>query len=740
MLAVLFFTHLHRQSPEVEPWRPSQTWAFNPAADDFRSDAFLDLRGLNEKVAGETGFLNIGADGEFRTGKGDPIRFWAVNSGVGSEIPFNPRPLGRKTAPDLDRHARWLAKRGVNMVRFHGHLNPEPSQSLTDINEAQRDHCWRMVASMKKAGIYTTISPYWAVPAKISDRWGVAGGAKQSALGLLFFDPVLQKGYRAWLKKLFAEKNPYTGIPLSQDASVGVIQIQNEDSLLFWTVNGIAGPQRKQLGKLFGGWLTKKYGSALTAFQAWGSEKMPGDSINEGVFDFRNVWELTQPRKQKNLRLEDQLQFWAETMHKFNADTAVYLRQELGCKQLINAGNWRSADNLRMNDVERWSYSANEVDAVNHYFGGLHKGPNEGWAIVNGDKFTNQTAVKNPTSLPINLKQTQGHPIMITESSWTMPNGHASEGPFLVSAYSALNGIGPYFWFATGDDEWSQPSSANGYLPSQQKWICMTPDMAGTFPAAALVYRMRYVAKAPPAVVEHRSLADMWQGKVPIIAEYAGFDPNRDMPEFPKNSPLKSSVNPLAFLVGPVKVVFGSDASNSKVVDLQSFIDTANGTTKSLTREVVMNSQQGICTVNTPKAQGVTGFLGGTGNFKLDTISVSSRNRFGSVWVVCLDQKPLSESGKVLVQFGSESRPTGWQDRVVMGDDKKKSVLEVVSYGSAPWAVVSADLDMTIKNKGLKKATVLDMNGNAFSSLPIVKTPTGMRITFPDKAMYVILS
>ena len=33
---------------------PTGTWAFNPKPDDFRKDALLDLRYLNEKVAGES--------------------------------------------------------------------------------------------------------------------------------------------------------------------------------------------------------------------------------------------------------------------------------------------------------------------------------------------------------------------------------------------------------------------------------------------------------------------------------------------------------------------------------------------------------------------------------------------------------------------------------------------------------------------------------------------------------------
>ena len=94
-------------------------WTFAPARDDFRPDALLDLRGLNEKEAGESGFVKTDANGDFLLGNGKAVRFWAVNTDVAREKPFVVRPLWSKAEPDLAHHARFLAKRGVNMVRCH---------------------------------------------------------------------------------------------------------------------------------------------------------------------------------------------------------------------------------------------------------------------------------------------------------------------------------------------------------------------------------------------------------------------------------------------------------------------------------------------------------------------------------------------------------------------------------------------------------------------------------------------
>src|SRR5579862_2013553 len=116
-----------------------ESWAFQPARDDFSSEALLDLRGLNEKVAGDHGFIGRSKDGnDFVFGDGTSARFWAVNDGAFDR--------------DLDRHARFLAKRGINMVRFHCNITPT-NDDLMDIDKTDRDHLWRGVAAMKKQGI-----------------------------------------------------------------------------------------------------------------------------------------------------------------------------------------------------------------------------------------------------------------------------------------------------------------------------------------------------------------------------------------------------------------------------------------------------------------------------------------------------------------------------------------------------------------------------------------------------------
>ena len=148
------------------------------------------------------------------------MRFWAVNTSV-------------QRNGDLERlgeHAKFLAKRGVNMVRHHGHLAPGRGSKLSDVNEAEIERVWKLVAAMKAEGIYTTFSPYWGSHTKVEASWGLADAENDNLTGLLFYDEKLQAAYKGWLRALLEPVNPHTGVALAKDPALAIFQIQNEDS------------------------------------------------------------------------------------------------------------------------------------------------------------------------------------------------------------------------------------------------------------------------------------------------------------------------------------------------------------------------------------------------------------------------------------------------------------------------------------------------------------------------------
>jgi hypothetical protein len=715
----------------------TNAWAFIHPEDHFGANALLDLRDLNEPVAGQSGFVRVSRDGGFARGDGTPIRFWACGSS-----------LYNQSADELARHARFLAKIGVNMVRLHAQIGADgDAPQLTDVNQKEIDGIWRAVAAFKNAGIYVTISPYWALD-RPATRWGIEGYEKHTDLwGLLFFNETLQKGYKAWVAKLYTPKNPYTGIPLARDPAVAIVQIQNEDGMFFWTMDAIKPPQKRLLGRKFAAWLVAKYGSLEAASDNWDGVGAAGDNFAAGEVGIMSVGQWTQPhRGGKRRRLTDQLEFFADTQREFYAQMVKFYRQDLGCRQLINCSNWVTADAVRLNDVERYTDTAADVLAVNKYFNGIHEGKNTGWRIDPGDYFTNDSGVLNPRDLPTNLKQVSGHPMIVTESSWVSPLEDQNEGPFLTAAYESLSGVAGLYWYTATAEQYAEDPRVGfvsfvGQHPLR-KYTCSTPALMGNFPAAALLYRKGYLKRGEPVVVENRSLEDLWNRQLPVIAEDRSFDPNRMSRDAAEQSEFGRGADPLAFLVGPVMVNYGVDSNHSFIADLSGFIDHDRKIITSNTGQIRLNYGVGLCTIDAPEAQGVSGFLKKAGDVHLSTIDVSSGNEQASILVVSMDDRPLNVSRKILVQVGTPAHLTGWKTEpadFTSGDRHQYHGLKVVNIGMPPWMMDDADVTLTIRNTSLATETVLNVSGYPRREVKILPENGVVKMRLSKDAMYAVL-
>ena len=624
-----------RQAPAGAS-RVSNIWSFLPQPDSFRADALLDLRGLNEPIAGQSGFIRLSPDKNgFVRGDGVPVRFWAVNFSFARDL----------TLKDVAHAARFLAKRGVNLIRLGGSLESHAKNpKLTDADPEKIDQVWRLVAAMKQEGIYTLISPYWSVELKrVPASWGIEGWPEdQSPVGLLFFNPRLQEGYKAWLKAQLTPPNPYTGIPLAKDPALAMIQIQNEDSLLFWTEQGIKGKQLELLGKQFGDWTKAKYGTLQAALRHWDGGGLPEDDparcaghphrLAVHPAPFRRLQEAARrpapilrrddvplqrrdrplPARGPGLQAIDQRgQLEDGRFHPAQRRRALVVHGQRGARgqQLLQPGPPRPrpwlADQQRRPVRER-------VGPVQPT--GPAAGPQAGGRVSDdGHRDALGTALGLPVGgavlgggLPV--ADRRGRRVLERDQRYRV----VEPGPRPVG------------------------------LGLARKWSIATPMMLGQFPAAALLFRRGDVTSGHPAVVEHRSLEQLWGRVPPIIAEEPDYDPNRDRGDTARRSQLAGGVDPLAFLVGPVQVVYGSDPAKTTVADLSRYIDREKKVVRSDTGQLAWDYGRGLCTLDAPRAQGVTGFLRPVGSIKLGDVTIRSENQYATVLVVSLDGTPLA--------------------------------------------------------------------------------------------------
>jgi len=576
-------------------------WAFEPDADPFRADAVLDLRPLNEKVAGQSGFVR--ADGHrFRLGNGRPVRFWGVN--VGPEIVRHDRA-------QVDYLAARLAKVGVNLVRVHGPVYERGHPERVD--PAYLDRLFYFVSALKRQGIYTALSfyfPLWIDPHPFAQ---------------IYFEAGLQQQYRAWAKTLLATPNPHTGRPLAREPAVALIELVNEDSLFFWTF------QKKNLPPAAWVRLEKSFGGELL-----------------------DVWHLTRQGlakadAAKRDRVSRQVRFLAELQRTFYAETKRYLREELGARSLVVASNWKTADEEVLGPIERYTYTAGDVIDRHGYFGGQHTGPRASYAVSVGDVFASRAAVREPAAVPLQMFQYNNLPQIISEIGWTMPNRYRADNTFLCSAYASLQDIDGFCLFAVNSPGWAA---------APQKFPVSVPSVLGQFPAAALQYRRGDVAAGGIVSRQQLDVDALYRLRGAAGPEPENLDQLRKT-DVPAAAPARAAAG-LDWLVGRLVRSFVPTKDQVRPSWPTDLLDPDQQRARSVTGELVWEYGRGVVTVNTPRSQGAAGFLGAAGPIRLGAVTIECGNEYAAIQVISLDSAPLASARQVLLQAFTEERPFGW--------------------------------------------------------------------------------
>lgn len=729
-----------------EPWAEPEPgkWVFDPQPDDFAQNAILDLRYLNETMAGENGFVQLDKSGNgFADGQGEPLRFWCTTSGFS---------MNADSLENAERHARFLAKRGVNLIQILGGYIGNgcyrtPAGEIHEINRIYQKQIWRAVAANKKAGIYTTFSCLGMLGfgTYLPESWNLSpDGSKWRTPGSWFWDPRLRKAYKTWLKTFFTEVNPHTGIPLAQDKSIAFVQLMAEDGMLFFTSTSIKGAQRRMLEGIYGEWLKEKYGSLDKALASWGRTRHKDDAPDAGRMGLYDMWQfMGEPKDRTAERMADQLEFFSRTQRSFYDEMHRFCREELGMKQLTMSGVWRTANDERMLDMERWAYAGVDVAGKSHFFASPHQNPpgskrnTTGYQINAGDLVQPRSAVKSPWKLPFMQKRNVGQPFMNHQCLWNPASPWRSESVLVMSAWGALTGLDVTGWFA-------HPGSEFG--TTLRRWAADTPDVFGGFPAAALAFRRGDVREGRPAVIDRRTFAQMRKRELPLIAEGTGFDENRDEIDTSTDRS-EATLDSLAYLTGPVQVEFTETEREDYVdPDLASLIDREQGVFKSNTGELALHTKQGLALVDTPRFKAVTGFLkqaGGT--FDLNGLTIRSEDDYATVMVVSLDEKPLGQARRILVQVTTTALPTGWKTEDAMftyGKKKVKAELDgyrIVSTGTPPWQIAESHVAITLQNAAISTAEKLDANGNAAGKVAVRRDGEKLSVDVPADTLYVVL-
>lgn len=699
---------------------PEGWFPFEPDPDPF-AESPIDLRSLNERAAGEHGFIQARGDGFVRSGDGQPIRFWAVN--IGGEAL-------RMDDASADYLARSLAKLGVNLVRIHG---PVWGDDIRRVDTEHRDRLFAMVAALKRQGIYTCLSIYFPLWMSLRADQGFAGYSGSHPFALPYFSEPFQAMYRGWWRDLLSAPDPRTGKPIVLDPAVAMLEMVNEDSTLFWTFTpyeNVPAPQMAIIEKRFGDWLARRHGSVDKAIAAWGAAPVRGDDAAAGRAGFRPLWELFNNRDRRS---QETAAFLAELQRDFYEGTYRYLKHDLGFRGAVYASNWITADPRFLGPLDKWSNTVADFMDHHGYFGGPHQGERASYMISPGDRYDDASALlfapEKPGdppsfSLPIMDPGYDGKPSTITEINWTAPNRYRADLGLLAAAYGRLQGTDAYFFFATGRPGWDEMIG---------KFSIRTPVVAGQFPATAFLYRKGLVREAPPVVDVALALPDLFALKGAPVSGPMNLDElrARDLPAG-KTAPVADlpSVDPLAFLVGRVGMRFAASGGESRVADLSRYIDRKAGIARSVTGELAWDYRAGRVTVNAPGAQGVTGFLSRAGEVRLGDVTMRSGLPYGTILLVALDGRPIRTSRRMLLQAMSEEMNYGWEA-------PGTGLRGIRSIGSAPIVVrvLSGTVQLHRPDGAQLRVTPLDLNG-----YPAGRPSRGPSLRLAPRTLYYLIT
>jgi hypothetical protein len=327
---------------------------------------------------------------------------------------------------------------------------------------------------------------------------------------------------------------------------------------------------------------------------------------------------------------------------------------------------------------------------------------------------------------------------------WPYPHEYANEGALLSAIYGNVAGITASSFAGPRDIAYSGESfvfpfgrTENG--PLLKKWNCSEPGQMSPFPGAALIARRGYGTQQQPAVLENRAPEEIFSLEQPEVVQGADFDPNRDKDDArPKT--LKSALPPEAFLMGPVLTAF--EAGEEEIAEAVSSYGTDQSTVSSLDGSVQVDRDTGLVTLNTPEAQVAVGFLKKAGPVQLGDALIASSNEHLGVAVIALDEKPLAQSGKVLVQLSPRARPTGWALEPASWESRGNAQVEgwkILNTGKLPFRAEKVRGSLQLKNSGLTQATVLDEFGRPKGAADLTAGDDGVTLRFPAEAFYVIL-
>lgn len=626
--------------------------------ENIHDEGVISMNNWLDAPAGKHGFLLI-KDEDLVFENGEKVKFWGTN--ICSRLPYS-------DADEADKFAAFLAKYGVNAVRFHkfsSHGYAEnTSTQLSPEKYARFDYFQH---KLKETGIYYGWSHIYGQRVFPGDSnklvayseiknlqypWSHLNGTTSSVVN---FAPDLQKLSILLTVNMLNHVNPHTGLRYADDPALAFIEFQNEDNI-FWSAIERSLEQaptyRAMLNKQFSKWLKKKYGNQKNLEKAWGKENIPdGESLEKeniypqpshGLFSYEYETATVENRPMAT-HILDKMRFLYETQMDFYKRFEKAIRKT-GYKGVLVGSCWQAGSGLAHFYNLSADYEVGMIDRHNYFGGGAG-----GHRLAEG-KVKNESMMKSPGSglLSAGLQQVKDRPFSFSEWMSLVPNEWTAESDPIIAVYGmGLQGWDASFSFATDLPRFSR------LLESERHGVynATSPLHFGLYPVLArMIYRSDV---AESQVVDTRnvhipSLADGKLGFNEVVKQ--GFD----------DKSFSGTVTPEMLAVGKFPVDFTEFFKETNIPSVEDYWKKDEKTITSATGELVWKyDEDDYFTVNTKGTKALVGFAPNK-KVELGDWTIETKNPFAVIFVTDLSKNgDLSSADKILVAAVSRGRNTG---------------------------------------------------------------------------------
>ncbi len=576
-------------SERYEPARAAN-W-FHHALDDEDSPVDLSFLNRDDRPAGKHG--RIHADGNRMVFEdGTVARFWGSNIAAFAifAVPRN----------EISIQAKRMARLGYNLMRIHHHdtewVHPNvfgmrsPTTRKLDPKALDTLDWW--IKCLKDEGIYVWLD--FEVLRTITPADRVTEGAEdlQKKKGLLkafcYYNTQIQDLMKEFQEQYLSHVNRYTKLAYRDDPALVGLLLTNENDLMQHNGN-LMLPNYKFL-----------YHSAV-----W----------TQGYKRFAQEHGLTPGEVYKTWEPGPSKLYLAESEHLFNQSLIGDLRRQGVSTPLVTTSSW-GEDPLYclapLTDGE-WIdvHTYGKAEELSH--NPHHEGTFADW---------------------IAMGQVSNRPLSITEWNIEFPTDDRFVGPLWIASQAAFQG-----WDAPMIFAYSQGNFNRGN--ATEKWSTYyDPALTGLMPAAALMYRKNHVAEAKKTyclmldsrTFFGRAITPQTSTTVRTLSEQSrltiGIPPTPELPWLKPILPEKDAI-----------VV--SDLDRDFIPRDQDFVRSDTG-------ELTRNWTKGIQTIDTPKTQAVSGWIGGE-TLATHDASFTCKTKKAALALTSIDDKPLAESRFILV-------------------------------------------------------------------------------------------